>query len=934
MIKVRNLSFKNLKKLNVQQRIEAAKDPGIGQAMMSALTPLQVSELFPRYYLQRNPDISGFMKALPTGATSQRLAKLQQEIHNTTTGAAAVENEKAGGWRKKVQDGMDYVKAKVLGRGESPQPKLTADQEETAKLLTQGKQFATDDPKVKFMSTLSATQLESLHLQKVKGDDGKEFFKYAPPPISREQAIKSLDTGVTPGSAGLKGSAAVQKDVYDAYRTAGFSHNQSLALTAEVGRENGYRENIIFGTHVDPANAATNLGMISMQGNRHTGLYNFLKGKNLIDDNGQIVHSQDSLIAMAQYQKHEMITGIHGNARQAASVKQFLNDPNIDPENASAILGRDYIRWRYDDPRYAAHHGYRRTYLQQISDITEKMKTGDTGNLKKEYPESLIETAQRRLEVEQSTRFIGDLAKTSQAKMGLYTDGSTPGRATFNGDMPKVIPDGTMGYCGVGTRHAAGQMFGIKYFNNGLGTNSSVGSSAASLSRGNKYFQSSGFYKDSATISASQLADKKYLASLPVGTVISAEGGGGNGHVQIKVGPNNWMSDFDQGDRVLLGRKDGKMYHSFMIHEPNEAGISYLRKRGFDQNVSNDKAASVVTNASMAVQSSPKEDKDIKPVSNARTQAGVENALTTPVGVDPGVKKDIGPGEFTLPKQKEAPKTEPTKEEPKTIKQFVKGEGWATLKDVPNPKYVPPEKKVEVSPTKPKESEVGQTRTQAAVVNSTDNKVGPKPGDQVAIKPGTEKLPETPKAPEPPKVEPKPEDKTVTAKADVKPAEPVKTNSTGGSNKTPTDLIRALPIGGIKDDNSVVVDANERPLFTMNTDKESAVYNPVEKKVDVMPSKKGGDVGAKPNATQSEIESMRNDIMAMKDNTHSKPPEKNIKGPEMRDRDPHMIDKIMDLTRTTFTNPTSARAFSRARFHETGDATNDFHHSGGNSNTI
>jgi hypothetical protein len=45
-----------------------------------------------------------------------------------------------------------------------------------------------------------------------------------------------------------------------------------------------------------------------------------------------------------------------------------------------------------------------------------------------------------------------------------------------------------------------------------------------------------------------------------------------------------------------------------------------------------------------------------------------------------------------------------------------------------------------------------------------------------------------------------------------------------------------------------------------------------------------------------------------------------------------MIETIMDMSRHIFLDPTAARAFSRARFVETGDATNDFHHSGGNSN--
>ena len=59
--------------------------------------------------------------------------------------------------------------------------------------------------------------------------------------------------------------------------------------------------------------------------------------------------------------------------------------------------------------------------------------------------------------------------------------------------------------------------------------------------------------------------------------------------------------------------------------------------------------------------------------------------------------------------------------------------------------------------------------------------------------------------------------------------------ATGGAKEVDTKEITAYPIGPLKGDNSVVVDDEKKPLFTMNTDKESAHYDPVDKTVSVRP---------------------------------------------------------------------------------------------------
>lgn len=133
------------------------------------------------------------------------------------------------------------------------------------------------------------------------------------------------------------------------------------------------------------------------------------------------------------------------------------------------------------------------------------------------------------------------------------------------------------GYCAKGVRGLAGAMFSNPYFANGIGGDAT----AASLSRGNGYFQSSGLYNNPHAPQG-DLSDPNYRASLPIGTVVSAAGGNakGEGHVQIKIGPgpNDWASDFNQGSKGVLVND---RYHDYMIHTPNEKGQAILAQKNF-----------------------------------------------------------------------------------------------------------------------------------------------------------------------------------------------------------------------------------------------------------------------------------------------------------------------------------------------------------------
>lgn len=164
-------------------------------------------------------------------------------------------------------------------------------------------------------------------------------------------------------------ASLLQKQVYQAYLNAGLSPNQARIITAEVGRESSFSPKNLFGVHIDPKNGAANLGMLSWQGNRGQALYQDLKSKGLIKGNG-ILPTQEALNSMAHFSVNEM----RNNKAYSKTAQTFLNNPDIDYQTGAAVLGRDYIRWRYDDPVYKSGHVNRDKFYQAMGGTVGKQQ--------------------------------------------------------------------------------------------------------------------------------------------------------------------------------------------------------------------------------------------------------------------------------------------------------------------------------------------------------------------------------------------------------------------------------------------------------------------------------------------------------------------------------------------------------------------------------
>lgn len=154
---------------------------------------------------------------------------------------------------------------------------------------------------------------------------------------------------------------SLQQSVMKAFEKAGLSKNQARIITAEVGRENSFDPNVVFGTHTDDSNKKTNVGLLSWQNGREAPLLARLKSKGLYVD-GKIKQSQAALDEMAKYAVHEINT----KPEYAATKKTFLSNPDVDYDTATRVLGTNFIRWRYKDPEYKSGHKNRDDFYRQL----------------------------------------------------------------------------------------------------------------------------------------------------------------------------------------------------------------------------------------------------------------------------------------------------------------------------------------------------------------------------------------------------------------------------------------------------------------------------------------------------------------------------------------------------------------------------------------
>jgi hypothetical protein len=151
----------------------------------------------------------------------------------------------------------------------------------------------------------------------------------------------------TPGgqskSTGTVSGAQRQKYMQVAYNqfiANGYTPEAARTMVAEIGRENNFNSNTLFGTHTDAANGKTNAGIFSYQKSRKIALDSYMKNLGLVNTDGTYVQSDHSLQAQVNFATHEIQTN-----PQFAQTKNAVIDPNLSYNSLEPIISTNYVSW-------------------------------------------------------------------------------------------------------------------------------------------------------------------------------------------------------------------------------------------------------------------------------------------------------------------------------------------------------------------------------------------------------------------------------------------------------------------------------------------------------------------------------------------------------------------------------------------------------------
>lgn len=360
-----------------------------------------------------------------------------------------------------------------------------------------------------------------------------------------------------------------QMRVYQAFKNAGFSEQQSRILTAEIGRENSYNPKIMFGGHADP-HSGTNLGMLSWQGARTPKLVKFLGEAGVLDKKGNMIPGQAALNAQAKFIMWEM------NNTHKKAAAEFLSNPNIDYAKGAYIVGKKYILWRIDDPKYGPggkknRDGFYNMLVKQLGGGAKATPTDEATNAKPAVapknsagiPVTLAKpgTNSPGMSLDPSKKpNVSGMAmpgapKAASSGAGILADpnkSATVGNTMGNGDAKfancKAVKAAKLatqkalgsssGYC---ARYVANALQGAGY--------KFTRQASAFMYHTNKILSGMGFVAIDST--------KYQIGDVAVWPAHGGPGGGGtHGHIQIYNG-KNWVSDFIQNNFI-----PGKHYKS------------------------------------------------------------------------------------------------------------------------------------------------------------------------------------------------------------------------------------------------------------------------------------------------------------------------------------------------------------------------------------
>lgn len=939
---VKNANYNALRKLNLRERMKAASDPQMGQVVIQLLSPSQIASLFPQYWIEKNPNIGGFLKALPSSISAAKQRAYEQQVQNTASGSAAGANYEAGGYRRKWQKEMDeeQQRSQITKKGQVPPPQLSPEQLSAFNALKDG-DIDINDERMKWLKNAPEDIRKSVGITTIKDDKGNERFHYAAPQISEEEAKTSLSKSY----AEKESAGDRQKSIIREANKLGISPKD---LAAVMFYETGGR--------LEDPNIVNRKGVIDRRAGAASAV---ARG------------ADPHFFGLIQFGTHEQIEyGIRpgmGFSEQMSAVGNYLRkkgysrwlteNPNAtEMEKRIALYstinagGPGKENWGKNDLRYGGSAStvvektqqiFGGAYYQRADKFMEGSYSAKSDPLTQNYTPQQIAAKQREMESSAEAARLGKLAAVTQPGGPVNAQGPIGGS-----------PELSSRYVG-------------KAFPNAKGNTEC----AAFAQQAGRVGHTSGWSPGTGA-SSGNLKPGDWIATFNGGKYTNTYGQSHtamfNGYQRDQSGKIVGIKVLEQFNKIgsvrehtypitgTGGEKDGSSYYQIMdrgkpasmsdtIEQTPPEPLPPPKVDDTDQiRVSKKQTERDIQVAAPAP--APESDAlGIKPLTNVVQPQGPINAAGPAAPVQQETPPLSSQQETAAPAKSAAPSPTPEKYNVNVSKFVETIRGTEEFKSkagifggmVPDSTIISgfnDDPRVKASGVRLDEKGVmhftkGMTPDAKDVMSSFDTK-----SFMTKIE---EKKKE---APTPTKVEPTKVEAPTPAKVSPKEETPTKVAAmaSGGPVPVNTEQIAAYPIGGLRGDNAVVVNAHQKPLFTMNTN-EDVLMDPDNNRAQVIPNKKGTTVGPAPKEGMtsgimedfnSTINEIRQDFASLK---AAKPNPPTMTPTSPTTTESGWIEKLSHTASDPFKTPSARRVAYRAGGMETGEPHSGFHYSRGNN---
>lgn len=933
------VDYKKLLSMPVGMRNDMAQS-SLGQSLLSALTPQQYAALFPTYYKEAKPDISGFTAASRGGTTLSGGGGDAGSRTPTASIARKGRDDTSAPWMKKLEAENPELKGLT---DKTSKATLTDDQKKTFDALKQGK-ISADDPRVAFLKNMDEEQLKKAGIQKTVKEDGKIEFGMtatAASQMSDEDAIKGIKAE--------QGSMSSRQKAFLEVITRGESQISGVAPeNVSYGMQGGGKSQFItaekkFGK---PLSELTLNEVFELQKELRTQTKT--KGQGVSDSGsvlgtsavgrGQWVEGTLKSMLKAQGIKEEdfgnikfskdlqdkliLTTAIKKRGLDPEKIEEWINDPK-----ALAKLGDEWESLSTKRGKVSTQE------LQSRLAVIAGQKAGDFPPGGEPTPEQIAAYKQKQIDSELEQRG-SNLAAAANSKL---PEGVDPKFAKQFEDMSS----------GQKQKMLAGiNKFGVEEFNKKYKDNPEsvvsgnimqtsdhvmrggfIQSKDAGMNRGGSEecaTLSKAFNKD-AGLSSSwkdrvKVDNSRIKPGVMVATTAYNDGSGGkrgqNYHTGIaltapdadgnfkileqwkgkpaRIGTYNVNSGYKgtpygvvdgadkqsmtalqvaaeiasrDGDKELAGKLDSTVQTmQAQIQQDQQAAKQFAEgNTGAAAQVGGVPANQLVTpDAGPSVPSDTTVMKGSKKSAEELKQTSQSQGLVQPDQGQTGqnnttVMKPAAKPELNV--QKTSQSSEPTKSvgEIKIGDVVVARNGQVIEEALKDPRVIQAKKDM-VASGKPnpvenlaeqakqaydQESKASAQNVQQQQVSQNAQPAPPPPADQKSTSENAQPAPKPVQTASAEKLSENAKPSTaITADREntdtqtarpIETAKPVPVAADGGTIKTIDEKIEAYPIGALKGDNTVIVDTDKKPLFTMNTNNELATFNPKTQNVTVTP---------------------------------------------------------------------------------------------------